>query len=56
MQRLEVGGAIRRQRVKEDLYPVGVKASEFMATIRRYVSNMIPAVNEIMMSSYKVYS
>jgi hypothetical protein len=41
---------------KEDLYPLGVKASEFMDTIRRHVSNTIPTVNEIMMSLSEVYS
>jgi len=41
---------------KEDLYPLGVKASEFVDTIRRCVSNTIPAVNEIMISVRKVYS
>jgi hypothetical protein len=42
---------------KDDLYPLGVKASKSMATIRGYVSNMIAEVNEVneIMSSYKVY-
>jgi len=40
---------------KEDLYPFGVKASEFVDTVRRCVSNTIPADNEIMMSVHKVY-
>lgn len=42
--------------VKEDLYPIGVKASEFMDTVQRYGSNTIPTANEIMMSLLKVYS
>jgi hypothetical protein len=42
-------------RFEEDLYPFGVKTSEFMDTIRRCVSNTVPAVNEIMMSSHEVY-
>jgi len=41
---------------KEDLYPLGVKASEFVDTIRRCVSNTFPTVNEIVMSVHKVYS